>query len=132
MKKINFQKTLNINKSSISLDDAKWKIYKTVNEKTQRNKDINNLNERIFDNNKNIENIKSSIYSKINQNSSRFDMILEKNKQLMKENVYLKQVIRNKDKLISDFGILFQQFKAKFIKFDEINQSLKIRLIKQK
>ena len=129
MKKIIFPKTLNINKSTISLDDAKWKIYKTVNEKTQRNKDINNINEKMFNNNKNIDNIKSAIYSKINQNSSRFEIILEKNKQLMKENAYLKQVIRNKDKLIYDFGILFQQFKEKFIKFDEINQSLKIRLI---
>jgi len=129
MKKIIFPKTLNINKSTISLDDAKWKIYKTVNEKTQRNKDINNINEKMFNNNKNIDNIKSVIYSKINQNSSRFEIILEKNTQLMKENAYLKQVIRNKDKLISDFGILFQQFKEKFIKFDEINQSLKIRLI---
>ena len=31
----------------------------------------------------------------------------------------------SKDKLISDFGILFQKFKDKFIKFEEINQALK-------
>ena len=127
-----FQKTINYNKSTISLDDEKWKIYKSNNEKSQRNKEINNINEKTFDNNKNIENIKLPIYSKINQNSSSFEIILEKNKQLMKENGYLKQVIRNKDKLISDFGILFQQFKEKFKKFDEINQSLKMRLNKYK
>ena len=127
-----FPKTINYNKSTISLDDEKWKIYKSNNEKSQRNKEINNINEKTIDNNKNIEKIKLPIYSKINQDSSSFKILLEKNKQLMKENGYLKQVIRNKDKLISDFGILFQQFKEKFIKFDEINQSLKMRLNKYK
>ena len=34
----------------------------------------------------------------------------------------------DKDKLISDFGILFQKFKDKFTKFEEINQTLKRKL----
>ena len=82
----------------------------------------------MIEKNFNIENIKPSLYTKINQNSSQYQLLLEKYKYLKKENIYLKQVIRNKDKLISDFGILFQQFKDKFIKFEGINRSLRRKL----
>ena len=117
---INYQKQLVLDKPSISIKDSKWKIYETFNDNKEKDKEL------LRDNN--IENIESSIYSKINQNSSQQQILLEKYKSLKKENLYLKQIIKNKDKLISDFAILFQQFKDKFIKFEEINQTLKRKL----
>ena len=116
--------------STIYLDDSKWKIYKTFNNESEKNKnsinDIDKIN--ILEDNNNIENIKSSIYSKLDNNSSKFKMLLEKYNYLKKENIHLKQVIKNKDKIISEFGILFQRFKEKFIKLEEINQLLKNKL----
>ena len=109
------------NKSTISLQDSKWKIYKDMNEKSKKK-----------NNNENIDNIKLSIYSKINQNSSQLALLLEKNKNLKKENTYLRQAIKNKDKLILEFSLLFQQFKEKFIKVEKINQILKNKLNKYK
>ena len=121
---------MEIPKQSIYLDDSKWKIYKTFNNESEKNKnsinDIDKIN--ILEDNNNIENIKSSIYSKLDNNSSKFKMLLEKYNYLKKENIHLKQVIKNKDKIISEFGILFQRFKEKFIKLEEINQLLKNKL----
>ena len=118
-------------KSPISLEDSKWKIYKTFNEKKQINDNIN-FEENVKYNNKNIENAKLSIFSKINKNSSQLQILSEKYKFVKKENAYLRKVIRDKDKIISDFAIVFQQFKEKFKKFDQINQTLKFKLINKK
>jgi len=122
-KRINYQKQNYMDKSSLQLEDSKWKIYKTFNDNPENN------NEIIEDNNNNIDNIKTAIYTKIKKNSNNLQILSEKYKSLKKENIYLKQVIRNKDKLISDFGILFQQFKDKFKIFEDINQSLKRKLM---
>ena len=124
-KRINYQKQNYMDKSSISLEDSKWRIYKTFNDKPEKN------NEFIEDdiNNNNFDNIKSSIYSKIKNNSNNYQILLEKYNHLKKENIYLKQVIRSKDKLISEFAILFQQFKDKFKIFEDINQLLKRKLM---
>ena len=130
---INFQLQNILNKTSVSLEDSKWKIYKTINDKPEKNKEIfgsNNINNIEIINN-NIENIKSSYNKKINQNTSKYQVLLSKYKYLKKENIHLKEIIMSKDKLISDFGILFQKFKDKFIKFEEINQSLKRKLQNQ-
>ena len=136
----------------LSLEDSKWKIYTSSNKdifqdinKTNINlNQINpnyNLNQNKIQTNynlepilssdidKKVENIKLSIYSKINQNSSNLILSLEKIKYLTQENLSLKQVIKNKDKIISDFETLFRQFKEKFIKMDNINQSLKNKLM---
>ena len=59
-------------------------------------------------------------------------ILSEKYKFVKKENAYLRKVIRDKDKIISDFAIVFQQFKEKFKKFDQINQTLKFKLINKK
>lgn len=124
------EEPINLGKSPISLEDSKWKIYKTFNNESEKNKnyinDIDKIN--ILEDDNNIENIKSSIYSKLDNNSSKFKMLLEKYNYLKKENIHLKQVIKNKDKIISEFGILFQRFKEKFIKLEEINQLLKNKL----
>ena len=125
---MNVTDQINIGKSKISLEDSKWKIYKTFNEKQQTNNNYNfQENENI--NNKNIENVKFSLFSKINKNSSQLQIITEKYKYVKKENAYLRKVIKDKDKIISDFAILFQQFKEKFKKFEEINQMLKAKLL---
>ena len=125
---MNITDQINIGKSKISLEDSKWKIYKTFNEKQQTNDNYNfQENENI--NNKNIENVKFSLFSKINKNSSQLQIITEKYKYVKKENAYLRKVIKDKDKIISDFAILFQQFKEKFMKFEEINQMLKAKLL---
>lgn len=124
-KRINYQKQNYMDKSSISLEDSKWRIYKTFNDKPEKNNEI--IEDDI--NNNNFDNIKSSIYSKIKNNSNNYQILLEKYNHLKKENIYLKQVIRSKDKLISEFAILFQQFKDKFKIFEDINQSLKRKLM---
>ena len=122
------EEPINLGKSPISLEDSKWKIYKTFNEKQQTNNNYNfQENENI--NNKNTENVKFSLFSKINKNSSQLQIITEKYKYVKKENAYLRKVIKDKDKIISDFAILFQQFKEKFKKFEEINQMLKAKLL---
>ena len=124
-KRINYQKQNYMDKSSISLEDSKWRIYKTFNDKPEKNNEI--IKDDI--NNNNFDNIKSSIYSKIKNNSNNYQILLEKYNHLKKENIYLKQVIRSKDKLISEFAILFQQFKDKFKIFEDINQLLKRKLM---
>ena len=125
---MNITDQISIGKSKISLEDSKWKIYKTFNEKQQTNNNYNfQENENI--NNKNIENVKFSLFSKINKNSSQLQIITEKYKYVKKENAYLRKIIKDKDKIISDFAILFQQFKEKFKKFEEINQMLKAKLL---
>ena len=118
-------------KSPISLEDSKWKIYKTFNEKKQINDNIN-FEENVKYNNKHIENAKLSIFSKINKNSSQLQILSEKYKFVKKENAFLRKVIQDKDKIISDFAIVFQQFKEKFKKFDQLNQTLKFKLINKK
>ena len=133
----------------LSLEDSKWNIYNPFNSNIN-NSNINNLykNKKDFnlyenkvltnykldpiinkDLDKKVENIKLSIYSKLNKNSSQLVLYLEKIKYLTQENISLKQIIKNKDKIISDFEILFTQLKAKFIKMDNINQTLKNKII---
>ena len=109
-----------LNKPSLSLEDSKWKIYKTFNDTSEKK-------EKKFINN-NIDNIESSHFTKINQNQEKYQVLLDKYKYLKRENAHLKEILMDKDKLISDFGILFQKFKDKFTKFEEINQTLKRKL----
>ena len=130
----------------LSLEDSKWQIYNTSNNNIFQDKEYNidsNYNSyknHYLTNNykpnpiisneldKNLENIKISLYSKLNSNSSQLLIALEKIKYLTKENLSLKQIIKNKDKIISDFESLFYKFKEKFIKLDNINQSLRNKL----
>ena len=117
---------------SLSLEDPKWSIYQDPNKNIFQNKiPINYKPQMIFNNatDKNIENIKLSIYSKMSLNSSNLLLALEKINYLTKENNSLKKIINNKDKIISDFEVLFRQFKDKFIKIDNINQTLRNKLL---
>lgn len=117
---------------SLLLEDPKWSIYQDPNKNIFQNKiPINYKSQMIFNNatDKNIENIKLSIYSKMSLNSSNLLLALEKINYLTKENNSLKKIINNKDKIISDFEVLFRQFKDKFIKIDNINQTLRNKLL---
>ena len=137
-------------KKNLFLEDSKWKIYNISNNNAFKEK-----NDKIYNTNSNynlyknqyltnnyksipiinneldnkIENIKLSLYSKINQNSSQLLILLEKIKYLTKENISLKKIIKNKDKIISDFESLFHKCKEKFIKLDNINLSLRNKLM---
>ena len=134
----------------ISLNDSKWQLYNTTNNNSVEDKIYNNLynnknlnlnlyssgittnsnKEEIYDKDidTKVENIKKSIYSKLSRNSSQLFISLEKIKYLTQENLSLKQIIKNKDKVISDFEVLSRQFKEKFLKMEQINQNLKNRL----
>lgn len=83
----------------------------------QNDNDINNIM------NKNINlNVKS------NKNSAPIISALDKIKFLSQENAYLKKVISDKDKIISDFTELFEQSREKFIKLQKANIFLKNKL----
>jgi len=83
----------------------------------QNDNDINN----IMNNNINL-NVKS------NKNSAPIISALDKIKFLSQENAYLKKVISDKDKIISDFTELFEQSREKFIKLQKANIFLKNKL----
>ena len=142
-------------RTPISLDDSKWNLY---NNTSNNGLVLDKINNNIIHNNKlylsksksniinknknfskyyiNIEPsydkdciIDSNIYNKINKSSSQLFMSLEKVKYLTHENLSLKQIIKNKDKIISDFEQLSKQFKEKFLKMDKINDFLKNKLL---
>ena len=142
-------------RTPISLDDSKWNLY---NNTSNNGLVLDKINNNIIHNNKlylsksksniinknknfskyyiNIEPsydkdsiIDSNIYNKINKSSSQLFMSLEKVKYLTQENLSLKQIIKNKDKIISDFEQLSKQFKEKFLKMDKINDFLKNKLL---
>lgn len=57
---------------------------------------------------------------------------MEQIKYLTQENLSLKQRLQNKDKIITDFEILFKQLKEKFIKLDNLNQYLRNKILNKK
>ena len=142
-------------RTPISLDDSKWNLYNnTPNNGLVLDKINNNIihnnklylsksKSNIINKNKNFSKyyiniepsydkdsvIDSNIYNKINKSSSQLFMSLEKVKYLTQENLSLKQIIKNKDKIISDFEQLSKQFKEKFLKMDKINDFLKNKLL---
>ena len=142
-------------RTPISLDDSKWNLY---NNTSNTDLALDKINNNIIPSNKlylaksksfsinkdknfskyylNTEpsynkdsTIDSNIYSKIDKSSSQLFMSLEKVKYLTQENLSLRQIIKNKDKIISDFEQLSKQFKEKFLKMDKINDFLKNKLL---
>ena len=137
----------------LSLEDSKWKLYKGSYSKINKGIINNNINNKISNYNiyktkaltnsqlkpvlnndidHKVENIKLSLYSKINKNSSQLLLYLEEIKYLTQENLSLKQRLQNKDKIITDFEILFKQLKEKFIKLDNLNQYLRNKILNKK
>ena len=142
-------------RTPISLEDSKWNLY---NNNSNTDLALDKIKNNIIDNNKlylaksksfsinknnnfpkyylNTEpslnkdsTIDSNIYNKIDKSSSQLFMSLEKVKYLTQENLSLRQIIKNKDKIISDFEQLSKQFKEKFLKMDKINDILKNKLL---
>ena len=99
---------------------------------------INNINNEIDQNLNNIndnlniggdtENIKFTIYKKLNDVSNQLMQAKEQIKFLSQENASLKNIIANKDKIIADFEELSLQTKYKFEKMELINHNLKRQL----
>lgn len=87
----------------------------------------NNLNNNIYDNK--TENLQLSIYQKLSLVSNQLLRAKEQIKFLTQENLSLKNIISNKDKIISDFENLTMQFKQKFQKLELINDNLKNQLM---
>ena len=77
------------------------------------------------------ENIKLSIYQRLTLVSNQLSKAKEQIKFLTQENNSLKNIIANKDKIISDFEDLSLQFKQKYEKLESINNNLKQQLMSQ-
>ena len=91
--------------------------------------DLNDVNNNIDSSNiNNTENLKLTIYQKLSLTSNELLTAREKIKFLTQENFSLKNIIANKDKIISDFEQLLLQFKDKFQKLELININLKQQL----
>ena len=142
-------------RTPLSLDDSKWNLYNNISNNCLVVDKINNNmihSKKLFlsksksnsiNKNKNFSKyyintepsydkdstIVPNIYKKINKSSLQLFMSLEKVKYLTQENLSLKQIIKNKDKIISDFEQLSKQFKEKFLKMDKINDFLKNKLL---
>jgi len=91
--------------------------------------DINNNIEKNIICGNETENIKLTIYQKLALASNQLLQAQEQIKFLTQENISLKNIIANKDKIISDFEDLTLQFKQKFQKLELINDNLKQQLI---
>ena len=102
------------------------KFFNDLNNEIEiENKDIENSDNYIEND---IENTKLTIYQKLALTSNQLSKIKEKNNILIQENLSLKNIISNKDKIISDFQELSFQFKEKFEKLELININLKNQL----
>ena len=118
--------------------------FKNFNQSTQEQNDYlnnlnneidQNLNSNIINNNLNIggdtEDLKFTIYQKLNDVSNQLSLAKGQIKYLTQENSSLKNIIANKDKIISDFEELSMQSKYKFEKMEMIIKNLKQQLQKQ-
>jgi hypothetical protein len=74
------------------------------------------------------QNLNLSENQKINITENQLINAKEQIKYLTKENISLKNIISNKDKIISDFEELSLQFKEKFDKLEKINMNLRKQL----
>lgn len=88
----------------------------------QLDKKLNNIN---YNDNNNLD---LNVNKKINITSNQLINAKEQIKYLTQENISLKNIISNKDKIISDFEELSFQFKEKFNKLEKINMDLRKQL----
>ena len=88
----------------------------------------NNLENNISCRN-DTENIKLTIYQKLALASNQLLQKQEQIKYLTQENLSLKNIIANKDKIISDFEELTFQFKQKFQKLESLKDNPKNQFI---
>ena len=120
--------------------------FKNLNQSMKDQNDyLNNLNNEIHQNfernsNQGIDNIniggdtedlKFTIYKKLSDVSNQLLQAKEQIKFLSQENASLKNIIANKDKIMSDFEELSMQSKYKFEKMEMIIKNLKHQLQQQ-
>ena len=141
---LNLEEPSNIIENSKKISNS---LFKDVGNKftdmrqriKEQNEYVNNLKNEIEFENNDIENmdndigndaeyIKLTIYQKLALTSNQLLKVKEHNNFLIQENISLKNIISNKDKIISDFQELLLQFKEKFEKLELINMNLKKQL----
>ena len=111
-----------------SMDDQNDFIDNNNNKEIENNFEQNSnilLNENIGGD---AENLKFTIYQKLSDASNQLIQAKEQIKFLTQENSSLKNIIANKDKIISDFEELSLQSKYKFEKMENIIRNLKRQL----
>ena len=106
-------------------NESKNQIY---NNTFDNNLVLDRIKDNMYNNNLNL-NPKNQLFSQNDQKSYQLTLSLEQIKYLTQENLSLKKIIQNKNKIINDFEILFRQFKERFIKMEKINDSLKYKLM---
>ena len=72
----------------------------------------------------NVEKIKCSIFDELTLISSQYIAINDKLKHLLQENSSLKNIIKNKDEIISDYEITLQKSTEKLLQLQSINEQL--------
>ena len=116
----------NLNKSVKDQNDYLNNLNQQIEENLDQNS--NGFNENLNLLGGDTENLKFTIYQKLNDVSNQLLQAKEHIKFLTQENASLKNIIANKDKLIADFEELSLQSKYKFEKIEMINQNLKKQL----
>ena len=116
----------NLNKSVKDQNDYLNNLNQQIEENLDQNS--NGFNENLNLLGGDTENLKFTIYQKLNDVSNQLLQAKEHIKFLTQENASLKNIIANKDKLIADFEELSLQSKYKFEKMEMINQNLKKQL----
>lgn len=71
-----------------------------------------------------VEKIKSSIFDELNLISSQLTEMNDKLKYLSQENLSLKNMIKNKDEILSDYEITLQKSAEKLLQLQKINEQL--------
>jgi hypothetical protein len=116
----------NLNKSMKDQNDYLNNLNQQIEENLEQNSSEMNENLNLLGGD--TDNLKFTIYQKLNDVSNQLLQAKEHIKFLTKENASLKNIIANKDKLITDFEELSLQSKYKFEKMEMIIQNLKQQL----
>ena len=116
----------NLNKSMKDQNDYLNNLNQQIEENLEQNSSEMNENLNLLGGD--TDNLKFTIYQKLNDVSNQLLQAKEHIKFLTQENASLKNIIANKDKLITDFEELSLQSKYKFEKMEMINQNLKRQL----
>ena len=115
----------NLNQSMKDQNDYLNNLNNEIDQNLEQNSNVMNDNLNIGGD---TENLKFTIYQKLNDVSSQLLQAKEQIKFLSQENASLKNIIANKDKIISDFEELSLQSKYKFEKMEMIIQNLRQQL----
>ena len=116
----------NLNKSMKDQNDYLNNLNQQIEENLEQNSSEMNENLNLLGGD--TDNLKFTIYQKLNDVSNQLLQAKEHIKFLTQENASLKNIIANKDKLITDFEELSLQSKYKFEKMEMINRNLKRQL----